>query len=74
MVENVDSKYIKLLLNDNKIFESAELFYAKNCLPKCIETVDGIHIPLKKPRDRVSDYINRKGNYSFDSQAVSDSK
>lgn len=50
IVEYVDSKYIKLLLNDNEIFESAELFYAKNGFPKCIETVDGTHIPLKKPR------------------------
>ena len=48
IVENLASKYIKLPITDDEVFESAELFYAKHCFPLCIDTADSTQNSRKK--------------------------
>ena len=42
-------------------------------MQQVIGAIDGTHIPIIAPRDRPSDYFNRKQRYSLNVQAVSDS-
>lgn len=45
-----------------------------NGVPNCIGCIDGCHIPIKGPRFKREDYINRKGYASIILQAVCDSE
>ena len=42
--------------------------------PQCIDAIDGTHIETAKPSKHYSDFINRKGYFSINVQAVCDYK
>ena len=54
-------KFIKLPITEEEVTEST--FLVKHEFPQCIGAIDGTHIPIKRPSDNSSGYINRKGRY-----------
>ena len=66
--------YMPLPQTENEVRESAANFYKQHGFPQCIGAVDGTHIPIRKPEENASDYINRKGFFSFNVQACVDYK
>ena len=66
------SKYIKFPKTKEEVEESSSLFYAKYGFPQCIGAIDGTLVPIKQPSENSTDYINRKGRYTLNIQAVAD--
>ena len=66
------SKYIRIPKTKQEVEESLSLFYAKHGFPQCIGAIDGTHVPIKQPSENSTDYINRKGRYTLNIQAVAD--
>ena len=58
-------KFIKLPITEEEVKGSCRLFLEKHGFPQCIGTVDGTDIPIKRPPDNSSAYINWKGRYSL---------
>ena len=53
-------KFIKLPVTEEEVTESCRLFLEKHGFPQCIGAIDGTHIPIKRPSDKSSAYINRR--------------
>ena len=64
--------YIKHPATEQEVQTSVVGFFARTGFPQCIGAVDGTHIPLQKPTDNPSTFINRKGYYSLNVQACVD--
>ena len=52
--------------------ESSSLFNAKQEFPQCIGVIDCTHVSIKQPLENSTNYINRKGHYTLNIQAVAD--
>ena len=65
-------KLIKLPITEEEVTESCRLFFEKHGFPQCIGAIDGTDILMKRPSDNSGAYINRKGRYSLNIQAVAD--
>ena len=67
-------QYIKHPQIIEKVEEMATHFQQRHGFPQCIGAIDGTHIGIKKPSEKASDYINRKGSYTMNIQACADYK
>ena len=66
-------KYIRLPETEEEVQEMAVGFYERHGFPQCLGAVDGTHIGIKRPTvTSSSDFINRKGNYTLNCQAIAD--
>ena len=66
-------KFVKLPITEEEVTENCRLLFEKKTgFPQCIRAIDGTHIPNKTPSENSSAYINRKGRYSLNVQAVAD--
>ena len=64
-------KYIRM---PRTVEGSISKFYSKHGYPQCIRAIYGTHVPIKQPSENATDYINRKGRYTVNIQAVADYK
>ena len=55
-----------------EVKELVNKFLETDSFPRCIGAIDGTHIKTKETNEHYSDYINRKGCYSINVQAVCD--
>ncbi|XP_047230879.1 putative nuclease HARBI1 [Girardinichthys multiradiatus] len=65
-------KYIKLPFTEPEAEELVVGFSRFHGLPQCFGAVDGTHIEIKQPSTNSMVYINQKGKYSLNVQAVCD--
>ena len=67
-------KYVTLPFTEENVQEKVNNFYRAHGFPQCLGAIDGTHIPIKQPRQNPTDYINGKGTYSLNVQAICDHK
>nr|XP_055026760.1 putative nuclease HARBI1 [Misgurnus anguillicaudatus] len=67
-------KYIHLPFTVPEAEELVCGFLQDHGMPQCLGAVDGTHIEIKQPAVNAMDYINRKGKFSLNVQAVCDHK
>ncbi|XP_017276303.1 putative nuclease HARBI1 [Kryptolebias marmoratus] len=65
-------KYIKLPFTEPETEDLVSGFYSAHGMPQCLGAVDSTHIEIKQPSINSADYINSKGRYSVNVQAVCD--
>ncbi len=70
--EHLGNTYIKHPATEQEVQASVAAFFASTSFPQCIGAVDRTHIPLQKPTDNPSTFINHKGYYSLNVQACVD--
>ena len=68
------SKFIKLPNSAQDVETLASMYYATHGFPQCIGAINGTHFSIKQPCENHTDYINRKGRYSLNVQALRDYK
>ena len=75
MISNhLADKYIKLSRTEEEVNESCSLFFEKHGFPQCLGAVDETYVTIKRLSEISTDYINCKGRYSLNIQAVADHK
>ena len=67
-------KYIKFPRTEEEVNESRSLFFEKHGFPQYLVAVDWTQIAIKRPSENSANYINGKGKYSLNIQAVTDHK
>ena len=72
--KHLGPKYIQLPMTEAEVEEHASKYLEYHGFPQCIGAIDGTHIEIKQPKDNYTDFLNRKGKYSFNVQALCDYK
>lgn len=65
-------KYIKLPFTEPEAEDLVVGFHRAHGMPQCFGAVAGTHIEIKPPSTNSADYIDRRGKYSLNVQAVCD--
>ena len=65
-------KYIGLPMTNDEVYHLTTKYLERHGFPQCIGAVDGTHIEIKLPKKNYTDFLNRKGKYSFNVQAICD--
>ena len=65
-------KLIKFPTTTEEVEKSVNFFYKQHGFPQCLGAIDGTHVSIKQPLENHTDYLNRKGQYSINIQAVCD--
>ena len=65
-VKRIDN--ISLPKTDLEVKSLVDGFYAAHGFPQCIGAVDGTHVPIKRPTESYTAYINRKKFFSLNVQ------
>lgn len=65
-------KYSQLPLTEDDVDFQSSNYLKYHGFPQCIGAVDGTHVDIKQPIENYTDFLNRKGRYSFNVQAVCD--
>ena len=68
--EKLGPKYIVLPKMKEEVEEHARNFDNRYGFPQCIGAVDSTHIKVKRSVDNPTDYVNRKGNFTFNCQGT----
>lgn len=74
IISNIMGSSIKLPETEEEVKALVTEFYRQHGFPQCFGAVDGTHIPIKRPKENATDFINRKGRYSINCQALVDYK
>lgn len=72
ILNNLKSKFINWP-HAEILEQTIDKFHQRNGFPGVIGALDGTHISIKAPTENPQSYINRKGYYSLQLQAVCDS-
>ncbi|XP_052696058.1 putative nuclease HARBI1 [Crassostrea angulata] len=72
ILNNLKSKFINWQ-HAEILEQTIDKFHQRNGFPGVIGALDGTHISIKAPTENPQSYINRKGYYSLQLQAVCDS-
>ena len=67
-------KYIKLPATEEEVQDLVTGFYQTHGFPQCLGAIDGTHIDIQQPSINSMDYMNLKGHFSLNVQAVCDYK
>ena len=68
--EKLGPKYIVLPKTKEEVEDHVRNFYNRYGFPQCIDAVYGTHIKIKRPVDKPTDYVNRKGNFRLNCQGT----
>ncbi len=68
------NNYLRAPKSEEEVMALVSGFSSSHGFPQCIGAVDGTHIPVKKPQENSTDFINRKGFHSLNVQACVDFK
>ena len=63
--EKLGRKYIVLPKTNEEVEQHARNFYSGYGFSQCIGAVDGTHVKIERPVDNLTDYVNRKGNFTL---------
>lgn len=69
---NLGPKYINLSASEDEVVELVKNFEYFHGIPQCLGAVGWTLIDIKQPLENRTDFINRKGRYSINVQAVCD--
>ena len=72
--KELSNLYIKAPDTEKEVEEAVQGFLQNHGFPQCIGAVDGTHVPITKPKENATDFINRKGFFSLNVQACVDYK
>lgn len=70
--DQLASTYIRLPSTEAEVKELICRFHEAHGFPQCIGAVDGTHVPICKPKDDATAYINKSSTYSLNIQALCD--